>query len=42
MVKSLQKIADNSKIVCDEIMYIMDTVPTNVANTLPTNVASTV
>ena len=38
----LKGIVDNSKIVYDEIIYIMDIVSTNVTNTTPVNVTSTV
>ena len=47
MEKYLKSIADNSVIVCDEILNAADsastnTTSTNVTNTLPTNVMSTV
>ena len=40
--KYLKSIADTSVIGCDEIIYVIDIVSTNMANTLLTNVRSTV
>ena len=40
--KYLKSIVDDSNIMCDVIMYVMDIVPKNVANTIATNVTSAV
>ena len=40
--KYLKSIADDSKIVCDEIIYVVDIKSANVTNTIPTNVTGTV
>ena len=36
--KYLKSIVDNSRIVCDEIIYVMDIVSTKMTNTIATNV----
>ena len=38
--KYLKSIVDDSKIVCDEIIYVMYIVSTNVANTISANVST--
>ena len=40
--RHLKTIVDNSVIVCDEVISIIDSVSTNVTNTISTNVTSTV
>ena len=37
----LKSIADESVVVCNEVINVTDSVSTNVTNTLPTNVMST-
>ena len=39
--KYLKSIVDDSNIVCDEIIYVIDIVSTNMANTIAKNAAST-
>ena len=38
--KHLKHIADDSVIVCDDIIYVMNIIPTNMRNTIPTNMTS--
>ena len=40
--KYLKSIVDDSKIWCDEIIYVMDIVPTKMTNTIAVNATSTV
>ena len=40
--KYLKNFADDSKIVYDEIMYVMDVASTNLTNIIPTNVTNTI
>ena len=40
--KYLKSIANDSKVVCDEIINITVNIPTNVRNNIPTNVTNTV
>ena len=40
--KYLKSIANDSKVVCDEIINITVDIPTNVRNNIPTNVTNTV
>ena len=41
MVSYWKSVVDDSKILCDEIIYAMDIVSTNVTNITAANVAST-
>ena len=38
--KQLKNIANDSVIAYDEIIYVMNTVPTNMTNTIPTNITN--
>ena len=39
--KHLERIVDDSVIVYNEVMNVMDILPTNVANAIPTNMTNT-
>ena len=40
--KYLKSVVDDSKTLCDEVIYVMDIVSTKMTDTIATNVASTV
>ena len=38
--KHLKHIFDDSVVACDDIIYVINIIPTNMANTIPTNMTS--